>query len=80
MTKGTTGACFRQLNVHRVSIHKNFFMSLLLNSVMVIVFKCVVILNELNGPAKIPSIAEQVSRQATELDGIADFFVSFVCI
>ncbi|KAF0305523.1 Calcitonin receptor [Amphibalanus amphitrite] len=48
---------YRQLNVHRVSIHKNFFMSLLLNSVMVIVFKCVVILDELKGGS--PSIVQQ---------------------
>ncbi|XP_037089833.1 calcitonin gene-related peptide type 1 receptor-like [Pollicipes pollicipes] len=49
---------YRQLKVHRVSIHKNFFVSLLLNSVMVIVFKCVVMLDELSQSGS-PSILEK---------------------
>ncbi|KAG8180156.1 hypothetical protein JTE90_002282, partial [Oedothorax gibbosus] len=39
---------YKQLQVHRISMHKNLFLSLFLNGVAVVLFKAVVIVDELN--------------------------------
>lgn len=39
---------YKQLNVHRIAMHKNLFLSLLLNAIAVVFFKSLVILQELS--------------------------------
>lgn len=52
---------FRQLNVYRIRLHKNMFISLLLNSILVIVFKVFTILPQISTSAIKDSYIKQVN-------------------
>ncbi|KAF8795857.1 Calcitonin gene-related peptide type 1 receptor like protein [Argiope bruennichi] len=50
---------YKQLQVHRISMHKNLFMSLFLNGFVVILFKSIVILDELKRSATYETIMDR---------------------
>ncbi|GFS55228.1 g_PROTEIN_RECEP_F2_4 domain-containing protein [Nephila pilipes] len=49
----------KQLQVHRISMHKNLFMSLFLNGLVVILFKSIVIVDELKRSATYQTIMDK---------------------
>ncbi|XP_023223411.1 calcitonin gene-related peptide type 1 receptor-like isoform X1 [Centruroides sculpturatus] len=49
---------YKQLQVHRITMHKHLFASLLLNGIFVILFKSIVMLNELNTTSEENTILE----------------------
>lgn len=56
---------FRQLQVHRITMHKNLFAALLLNATLKITFKAVVILDEINNLGFKRTIMEENFVSAT---------------
>lgn len=51
---------YRQLNVYRIRLHKNMFVSILLNSIFVITFKTVAILPSLDPTSPLKDYVKQV--------------------
>ncbi|GFV87524.1 uncharacterized protein TNCV_3281621 [Trichonephila clavipes] len=49
----------RQLQVHRITMHKNLFIALLINAALVITFKTIVILDELDNSGNRRTILEE---------------------
>ena len=56
---------YRQLNVYRIRLHKNMFISILINCVLVIIMKVVIILPQLTSSKVEESYIKQVSKQLT---------------
>ncbi|XP_042902173.1 calcitonin receptor-like [Parasteatoda tepidariorum] len=52
-------AFYKQLQVYRITMHKNLFMALVLNALMCITFKCFVILEEMDSPGNRITILEE---------------------
>lgn len=49
---------YKQLQVHRISMHKNLFISLLTNGIVIILFKYIVMLNEIDSSREEDTILE----------------------
>ncbi|GIY88443.1 calcitonin gene-related peptide type 1 receptor [Caerostris darwini] len=59
---------YKQLQVHRVSMHKNLFMSLFLNGFVVILFKSIVIMDELKKSATYETIMDRNGELAASIE------------
>ena len=64
----------RQLNVYRIRLHKNMFISILINCILVIILKAVIILPQLTSSNVQDSYIKQVRMQFIPLPF---FLISF---